>query len=105
MSFHLPLIRAQPGVLRQTMNDQPMNDQPRVTQGFLDSSQYLESTILQYESIYGEDFVSPGGRKVASELIASMGLEAVSQVLDVGCGLGGSAFLMAREFRFIVDGS
>jgi len=43
-----------------------MNDQPRVTQDFLDSSQYLESSILQYESIYGEDFVSPGGREVAS---------------------------------------
>ena len=75
-----------------------MNEPPRVTQEFLDSSQYLESSILQYESIYGEDFVSPGGREVASELIASMGLEPGSRVLDVGCGLGGSAFLMARDF-------
>ena len=81
-----------------------MNDQPRVTQDFLDSSQYLESSILQYESIYGEDFVSPGGREVASEMIASMGLEPGSRVLDVGCGLGGSAFLMARDFDLQVDG-
>ena len=80
-----------------------MNDQPRVTQDFLDSSQYLESSILQYESIYGEDFVSPGGREVASELIASMELDPGSRVLDVGCGLGGSAFLMARDFDLQVD--
>ena len=81
-----------------------MNEPPRITQEFLDSSQYLESSILQYESIYGEDFVSPGGREVASELIASMGLEPGSRVLDVGCGLGGSAFLMARDFALRVDG-
>ena len=81
-----------------------MNDQPRVTQDFLDSSQYQESSILQYESIYGEDFVSPGGREVASELIASMELDPGSRVLDVGCGLGGSAFLMARDFGLQVDG-
>ena len=80
-----------------------MNEPPRVTQDFLDSSQYLESSILQYESIYGEDFVSPGGRELASELIASMALEPGSQVLDVGCGLGGSAFLMARDFDLRVD--
>ena len=81
-----------------------MTKTPKVTQEFLDSSQYLESSILQYEAIYGEDFVSPGGREVASELIASMGLEPGSRVLDVGCGLGGSAFLMARDFDLQVDG-
>ena len=80
-----------------------MNEPPRVTQDFLDSSQYLESSILQYESIYGEDFVSPGGRELAGELIASMALQPGSQVLDVGCGLGGSAFLMARDFDLRVD--
>jgi len=81
-----------------------MNEQPRVTQDFLDSAQYLEASILQYESIYGEDFVSPGGREVTSELIASMRLEPGSRVLDVGCGLGGSAFVMARDFDLEVDG-
>lgn len=81
-----------------------MTDESRVTQDFLDSSQYQESSILQYESIYGEDFVSPGGRELAVELIAGMGLAPASRVLDVGCGLGGSAFVMAREFGLEVDG-
>jgi phosphoethanolamine N-methyltransferase len=81
-----------------------MTETPKVTQEFLDSSQYLESSILQYESIYGADFVSPGGRELAFEMIASMDLAPASRVLDVGCGLGGSAFVMASDFGLQVDG-
>ena len=81
-----------------------MTEATRVTQDFLDSAQYLESSILQYESIYGEDFVSPGGRQLAQELIAGMALAPAARVLDVGCGLGGSAFVMARDFELRVDG-
>ena len=71
---------------------------------FLDTAQYETSSILQYESVYGEDFVSPGGRAMAVELIGRLDLEADSRVLDVGCGLGGSAFVMARDFNLNVDG-
>ena len=81
-----------------------MTEETRVTQDFLDSSQYVESSILHYESIYGEDFVSPGGAGLAFELISEMALEPGSRVLDVGCGLGGSAFVMARDFGLRVDG-
>ncbi len=81
-----------------------MTEAPQITQQFLDSSQYLEESILRYEQVYGADFVSPGGAAVARETIARLGLEAGARVLDVGCGLGGSAFLMAREFGFEVDG-
>jgi phosphoethanolamine N-methyltransferase len=75
-----------------------------VTQDFLDSSQYLTQSILQYEQIYGEDFVSPGGKAMAVEMIGRLGLAPDARVLDVGCGLGGSAFVMAREFGLQVDG-
>ncbi len=75
-----------------------------VTQVFLDSEQYSSNSILNYEAVYGEDFVSPGGRTLARELIARLRLKQGAKVLDVGCGLGGSAFLMAREFGFRVDG-
>ena len=75
-----------------------MTASKQVTQDFLDSSQYLEASILQYESVYGEDFVSPGGREMAVELISRMALTPGARVLDVGCGLGGSAFVMARDF-------
>ncbi len=74
------------------------------TQDFLDSSQYLTQSILQYEGIYGEDFVSPGGRTMAVEMVGRLQLAPVSRVLDVGCGLGGSAFVMAGEFGLQVDG-
>ena len=75
-----------------------------ITQDFLDSSQYQIDTILAYERIYGEDFVSPGGYDLAVELLSRLELEAGARVLDVGCGLGGSAFVMAREFELQVDG-
>lgn len=70
----------------------------------LDSSQYSTASILHYESVYGEDFVSPGGYDMAMELISKLALEPGSRVLDVGCGLGGGAFVMAHEFGLIVDG-
>ncbi len=81
-----------------------MTETNRTTQQTLDSSQYQESSILQYEAIYGEDFVSPGGHELAYELIESLALAPGAQVLDVGCGLGGSAFVMARDFDLRVDG-
>ncbi len=81
-----------------------MTDLKQVTQDFLDSSQYLKTSILQYERVYGEDFVSPGGREMAREMINRMALLPGARVLDVGCGLGGSAFVMASEFELQVDG-
>lgn len=74
------------------------------TQEFLDTAQYLTEAILNYEAVYGEDFVSPGGYEMAHQLIQQMDLAPDSRVLDVGCGLGGSAFIMAGEFSLLVDG-
>ena len=79
------------------------SDNP-ITQEFLDAEQYRSDAILAYEQVYGEDFVSPGGIEMARELVARLALAPGSRVLDVGCGLGGSAFVMAREFGLQVDG-
>ncbi len=75
-----------------------------ITQEILDSTQYATESIRQYEAVFGEDFVSPGGRELACELIGQLKLKPGSRVLDVGCGLGGNAFAMARDFDLLVDG-
>ncbi len=81
-----------------------MTRSTHTTQQHLDSTQYTTSSIQHYEAVYGEDFVSPGGKQMAFVLIKKMNLEPESRVLDVGCGLGGSAFAMARDFHLFVDG-
>jgi phosphoethanolamine N-methyltransferase len=73
------------------------------TQSFLDTGQYTRDSILKYELVYGANFVSPGGARCATRLIQKLDLPAGARVLDVGCGLGGSAFLMAKEFDLYVD--
>lgn len=70
----------------------------------LDSAQYTSESIKLYEAVFGEDFVSPGGYDVAVELITKLNLQPGARVLDAGCGLGGSAFVMAAEFGLNVDG-
>lgn len=75
-----------------------------VTARFLDEQQYTQDSIRIYESVYGKNFVSPGGRETATELISRLQLQSGQRVLDVGCGLGGGAFLMATMFDACVDG-
>ena len=69
-----------------------------------DTEQYAPDEIRKYEAIYGRHFVSPGGEACARECIARLELAPGHRVLDVGSGLGGSAFLMAREHGARVDG-
>jgi hypothetical protein len=45
-----------------------MASSKEVTQDFLDSVQYQPESILQYERVYGEDFVSPGGKALAQRV-------------------------------------
>lgn len=74
------------------------------TAEMLDSTQYSMESIRQYEAVFGEDFVSPGGEAMATELIGQMQLTPGSRVLDVGCGLGGSCFVMSRDFGLLAEG-
>jgi phosphoethanolamine N-methyltransferase len=71
---------------------------------YLDASQYQIEAIAKYEAVYGEHFISPGGADSARACIARLDLKPGMRVLDVGCGLGGSAFLMAREHGVAVHG-
>ena len=71
---------------------------------FLDENQYTESGISEYEKVFGQDFVSPGGGDTASRFLSELELPADSLVLDLCCGLGGASFLMAQKFGWRVEG-
>ncbi|XP_061462316.1 uncharacterized protein LOC133374958 isoform X1 [Rhineura floridana] len=73
-------------------------------QRFLDSEQYATRSIHRYEWIFGPGFVSTGGLSTTKELVRMLALKPGQRVLDVGCGLGGSDFYMAKEFGVEVLG-
>ena len=65
---------------------------------FLDANQYSRKSILRYEKIFGHTYVSTGGETTTSEFCSGIGLESGMKILDVGAGIGGSAFFMAKKF-------
>lgn len=73
-------------------------------QHFLDTGQYERSQIAQYEAIYGYNFVSTGGEASTRAILQRLTLRPTMLVLDIGCGLGGAAFVMAREYGVTVHG-
>lgn len=67
---------------------------------------YSRSHILTYEWVWGETWVSPGGKTKTADLCrkaACLGTRGCS-VLDVGSGSGGAAFFMAAEYGARVVG-
>jgi phosphoethanolamine N-methyltransferase len=65
---------------------------------------YTSAEIRRYEAIFGRHFISPGGLDSTRRFLELVQLGPESCVLDVGCGIGGSAFYMARNFGCAVDG-
>lgn len=73
-------------------------------QAFLDENQYSRKGILKYEKIFGPTYISTGGQETTNEFCKKLDLLPGQKVLDVGCGIGGSAFHMAREYGVEVRG-
>jgi phosphoethanolamine N-methyltransferase len=73
-------------------------------QQFLDKQQYSVNGILRYERVFGKDFVSTGGLKTTEEFVPLLKLKPGEKVIDVGAGIGGSAFYMAKAFDVEVLG-
>ncbi|GAU12796.1 hypothetical protein TSUD_72820 [Trifolium subterraneum] len=73
-------------------------------QKFLDKVEYSERSILRYERVYGQGFISTGGLETTKELVAKLELNPGQKVLDVGCGVGGGDFYMAENFDVEVVG-
>lgn len=73
-------------------------------QKFLDNQQYTRHGILQYERIFGRGYVSTGGRDTTRDILRMLNLKRGERVLDIGCGIGGGDFDMARNYGVSVVG-
>ena len=66
-------------------------------------SEYHDAMVALLEWIWGRDFMAPGGEGNVDKLVAGIDL-AGKQVLDIGCGIGGPAFALARKHGAHVTG-
>ncbi|KAM4732463.1 phosphoethanolamine methyltransferase isoform 2-T3 [Anableps anableps] len=73
-------------------------------QQFLDNQQYTRRGILRYEKMFGPGYVSTGGPNTTKEFVDLLNLKHGQKVLDVGCGIGGGDFYMAKTFGVEVLG-
>lgn len=68
------------------------------------TQQYSSRGVHRYEVVFGKDFVSTGGITTTKAICKTLGLEPGVRVLDIGSGLGGSAFHMAEAYGAQVTG-
>jgi phosphoethanolamine N-methyltransferase len=79
---------------------------PAAPTKFDNNGQYSRTGILRYEKIFGEHYISTGGHATTEDLCARLGsaLRPGVRVLDVGSGIGGAAFHLARAYGAKVTG-
>lgn len=65
---------------------------------------YNDKGTVIMEMIYGDEYLSPGGAAKTQALIDLAGLKQGLNILDVGSGLGGSAFYLAQHQGARVQG-
>jgi phosphoethanolamine N-methyltransferase len=66
-------------------------------------SEYHDSMVAFLEWIWGRDFMAPGGEGNVDKLVKGFNV-AGKRVLDIGCGIGGPAFVLARKYGAQVTG-
>jgi phosphoethanolamine N-methyltransferase len=73
---------------------------------FDNNGQYSRTSILRYEKIFGDHYISTGGAETTANLCNRLGrsLRPGARVLDVGSGIGGAAFHLARVHGTKVTG-
>ncbi len=73
---------------------------------FDNKGQYSRTSILRYEKIFGDHYISTGGAETTDNLCRRLGgsLRSGARVLDVGSGIGGAAFHLATAFGAQVTG-
>jgi ubiquinone/menaquinone biosynthesis C-methylase UbiE len=67
-------------------------------------SEYYEAMLDLLEWIWGKGFMAPGGEGNVDRLVGGRDIRE-KRVLDVGSGLGGPAFVLARKFDAQVTGT
>jgi ubiquinone/menaquinone biosynthesis C-methylase UbiE len=67
-------------------------------------NEYDDSMVAMLELIWGEGFMAPGGEGHVAKMVEGIELEGRS-VLDIGCGLGGPACILAGEYGAHVVGT
>ena len=70
------------------------------------NGQYTRTGILRYEKIFGDGSISTGGHDTTEYLVEKLGdaLKPGVRVLDVGSGIGGAAFHLAKTYGAHVTG-
>lgn len=81
-----------------------LDNHAKSKQEFLDSNQYKTNGVLRYEKIFGPGFISTGGLETTEEFVGMLDLQVGDHVLDVGCGIGGSASYMVKNYHARVTG-
>jgi len=73
---------------------------------FDNHGQYSRTSILRYEMIFGAGYISTGGAETTDDLCNRLGssLRKGVRVLDVGSGIGGAAFHLAKTYGASVTG-
>lgn len=65
--------------------------------------EYQEGMVALLELIWGKGYMAPGGPGNVARMLDGIDTHG-KRVLDIGCGIGGPAFEMARTFGAIVTG-
>ena len=68
------------------------------------ADEYDESLISVLELIWGEGFMAPGGEGNVDKLVEGLELKG-KRVLDIGCGLGRPACILAKKYGAYVVGT
>jgi len=75
-------------------------------QKFDNNGQYSRNSILRYEKIFGDNYISTGGLETTENLFSRLEgwIKPGMRVLDVGSGIGGAAFDLVKRYDAQVTG-
>jgi phosphoethanolamine N-methyltransferase len=68
------------------------------------SDEYTEAMIAALDLVWGEGFMAPGGEGHVQRMVAGLNLKG-ARVLDIGCGQGRPACLLAAQYGAAVVGT